>query len=318
MKLEEALKEYLVHIQVNEGRSRRTVSSYHEDLKQYLAYLHMHGINDTTSIRYHDIEQFITEQSARKGSTSVVRMAASIRSFHHDLAFMHNENDPSLNLEVHKSTNTLPVYCTIDEITELMSSFDDTKPVEYLDHAILEAIYSCGLRVSEAVSLTLNRVDLDSGKMRVLGKGDKERIVPIPKGSIGFLKYWRDVVRPVFLKNKSAFFFINRYGRKVTPRYVELLLERKVSELGFTKHITPHKLRHSYATHMLQGGADLRSIQEMLGHANIQTTEIYTHVQNKLMFNAYEKFHPGESLQKLEIPDDKVPEKSQKIKKSQK
>ena len=302
MKLEEALKEYLVHIQVNEGRSPRTVSSYDEDLKQYSAFLSAHNVTDTAEITYQLIEQFITEQSTLKASSSVVRMAASIRSFHHDLAFMHNEADPSLNLEVHKSTNTLPVYCTVDEISQLMSSFDDTDPNQYMDHAILEAIYSCGLRVSEAVSLTLNRVDLDSGKVRVLGKGDKERIVPIPHGSISLLKYWRDVVRPVFLKTKTPLFFINRFGRRVTPRYVELMLQRKDVELGFTKHITPHKLRHSYATHMLQGGADLRSIQEMLGHSNIQTTEIYTHVQNRQMFTSYEKFHPGESLQKLEIP----------------
>lgn len=302
MKLEEALKEYLVHIQVNEGRSPRTVSSYDEDLKQYSAFLSAHNVTDTAEITYQLIEQFITEQSTLKASSSVVRMAASIRSFHHDLAFMYNEADPSLNLEVHKSTNTLPVYCTVDEISQLMSSFDDTDPNQYMDHAILEAIYSCGLRVSEAVSLTLNRVDLDSGKVRVLGKGDKERIVPIPQGSISLLKYWRDVVRPVFLKTKTPLFFINRFGRRVTPRYVELMLQRKDVELGFTKHITPHKLRHSYATHMLQGGADLRSIQEMLGHSNIQTTEIYTHVQNRQMFTSYEKFHPGESLQKLEIP----------------
>lgn len=302
MKLEEALKEYLVHIQVNEGRSPRTVSSYDEDLKQYSAFLSAHNVTDTAEITYQLIEQFITEQSTLKASSSVVRMAASIRSFHHDLAFMHNEADPSLNLEVHKSTNTLPVYCTVDEISQLMSSFDDTDPNQYMDHAILEAIYSCGLRVSEAVSLTLNRVDLDSGKVRVLGKGDKERIVPIPQGSISLLKYWRDVVRPVFLKTKTPLFFINRFGRRVTPRYVELMLQKKDVELGFTKHITPHKLRHSYATHMLQGGADLRSIQEMLGHSNIQTTEIYTHVQNRQMFTSYEKFHPGESLQKLEIP----------------
>lgn len=308
MELKEALNEYLVHIQINEGRSRHTVSSYHEDLKQYISYLQDQGIHDTNDITYPLIESFITEQSTRKASSSVVRMAASIRSFHHDLAFMHNAPDPSLNLEVHKNTKNLPVYCTVDEIGQLMSSFDDTNPRQYMDHAILEAIYACGLRVSEAVSLTLNRVDLESGKMRVLGKGDKERIVPIPHGSMQLLKYWRDVIRPGFLKNKSTLFFINHFGRRITPRYVELMLQKKDVELGFTKHITPHKLRHSYATHMLQGGADLRSIQEMLGHSNIQTTEIYTHVQNRQMFHSYEEFHPGETLQKLEIP----PKKEQK------
>ncbi len=295
MKLDEALKEYLMHIRINEGKSRRTGISYEEDLKQYIAWLKEEGISDTKKITSDMVEDFIVEQQRIKASSSIVRMASSIRSFHRDLAFMHDEKDPSLNLEVHKDTKTLPVFCTVDEINQLMGSFNDENPREYLDHAILEMIYACGLRVSEVTSLTLNRVDLDAGKCRVLGKGDKERIVPIPDGSIAFLKGYRDIVRPVFLKGKSILFFLNRFGRKITSKYVENLLAQKCNELNFKKHITPHKLRHSYATHMLQGGADLRTIQEILGHSNIATTEIYTHVQNRQLFDSYEKYHPGGS-----------------------
>ncbi len=303
MELEEAFRQYLVHMKINEGRSYHTVRSYEEDLKQYLAYLRKNEIHDTKEITYDLIQNFIMEESKVKASNSVVRMAASIRSFHRDVSFLTNENDPALNLEVHKNAKTLPVYCTVDEITRLMASFDDKDPKQYTNHAILELIYACGLRVSEAVSLTLNRVDLDTGMLRVLGKGDKERIVPIPHGSILFLKNYRDVIRPIFLKKNLPYFFINAYGRKVTVRSVELLLEEKTNELNFKKHITPHKLRHSYATHMLQGGADLRTIQEILGHANIATTEIYTHIQNRQMFDSYEKFHPGEELSSLNIPE---------------
>lgn len=295
MKLDEALKEYLMHIRINEGKSRRTGISYEEDLKQYIAWLKEEGISDTGKITSDMVEDFIVEQQQTKASSSIVRMASSIRSFHRDLAFMHDEKDPSLNLEVHKDTKTLPVFCTVDEINQLMGSFNDENPREYLDHAILEMIYACGLRVSEVTSLTLNRVDLDAGKCRVLGKGDKERIVPIPDGSIAFLKGYRDIVRPVFLKGRSNLFFLNRFGRKITSKYVENLLAQKCNELNFKKHITPHKLRHSYATHMLQGGADLRTIQEILGHSNIATTEIYTHVQNRQLFDSYEKYHPGGS-----------------------
>lgn len=295
MKLDEALKEYLMHIRINEGKSRRTGISYEEDLKQYIAWLKEEGISDTKKITSDMVEDFIVEQQRIKASSSIVRMASSIRSFHRDLAFMHDEKDPSLNLEVHKDTKTLPVFCTVDEINQLMGSFNDENPREFLDHAILEMIYACGLRVSEVTSLTLNRVDLDAGKCRVLGKGDKERIVPIPDGSIAFLKGYRDIVRPVFLKGKSNLFFLNRFGRKITSKYVENLLAQKCNELNFKKHITPHKLRHSYATHMLQGGADLRTIQEILGHSNIATTEIYTHVQNRQLFDSYEKYHPGGS-----------------------
>ena len=295
MKLDDALKEYLMHIRINEGKSTRTAISYEEDLKQYIAWLKEEGIDDTAKITSDMVEDFIVEQQRDKASSSVVRMASSIRSFHRDLAFMHDEKDPSLNLQVHKDVMRLPVFCTVDEINRLMSSFDDSDPKQYLDHAILEMIYACGLRVSEVTSLTLNRVDLDAAKCRVLGKGDKERIVPIPHGSIDFLKGYRDVIRPIYLKNKTNLFFINRFGRKITSKYVENLLSGKCNELNFTKHITPHKLRHSYATHMLQGGADLRSIQEILGHSNISTTEIYTHVQNKQLFDSYEKYHPGGS-----------------------
>lgn len=305
MRLEDAGKEYLMHLTIQKGKSQHTVTSYKEDLKQYFAWLEKHHVSDTKDITESLIQSFIVEQSAYKASSSMVRMAASIRSFHQDMAFMYNETDPSLNIEVHKSTKKLPVYCTVEEITRLMNSFDDTDPVQYLNHAILEMIYACGLRVSEAVSLTLNRVDLDTGTVRVLGKGDKERVVPVPRGSIPFLKQYRDVIRPGFIHQKTNLFFINRYGRKITPKYVEILLHDKCIELGFKKHITPHKLRHSYATHMLQGGADLRSIQEILGHANIQTTEIYTHVQNKQMFEAYEKYHPGELDNDLKLPGTK-------------
>ncbi len=305
MNLKDAFQQYLVHIRVNEGKSERTIQSYSEDLKQYLQWLQNKNITNIEDVCLKDIQSFIIEQNEIKSSSSVVRMCASIRSFHQDLAFMYDINDPSKNIEVHKDTKRLPIFCTIDEIKQLMNSFDDKDPNQYLEHAILELIYDCGLRVSEAVSLTLNRVDLDTKKLRVLGKGDKERIVPIPTASIQFLKYYRDVIRKNFLKSKTNLFFINRYGRKVTAKYVEELLQRKCIECNFEKHITPHKLRHSYATHMLQGGADLRSIQEILGHSNISTTEIYTHVTNKQLFDAYDASHAQVFNEKLKFKKDK-------------
>ncbi len=303
MDLDKALKQYTTQIRLTEGKSPRTVSSYTEDLKQYFSYCRDQGVTDTEEISDRLVEDFILKERETKEESSVIRMAASIRSFHHFLAFLYDEEDPSLNLLVHKGQKKLPVFCTVDEVNRLMNSFDDKDPNQLLDHALLEIIYSCGLRVSEACSLTMNRVDLDSGKLRVLGKGDKERIVPIASGSIPVLKEYRDIIRPVWLKQKTNLFFINRFGRKITSKHVEVLMQEKCTELGFKKHITPHKLRHSYATHMLQGGADLRSIQEMLGHSDIQTTEIYTHVQNRQLFESYDKYHPG-NLDSL-FPDSK-------------
>ena len=294
MNIEEALKQYTVHLTINEGKSRKTAESYLLDLKQYTEWLKKEGITDTDQITFRTIDSFITEQTKKKASSSVSRMAASIRSFHQDLAFMYDLEDPSVNLSVHKGASRLPVYCTQEEVTALMSSFDDNDPQQVLDHALLETIYACGLRVSELISLTLNRVNLDAGAIRVLGKGDKERIVPIAKGSLPLLKKYRDTIRPQWIRTRTNLFYINRFGRRVTAKYVENLLQSKCQELGFEKHITPHKLRHTYATHMLQGGADLRSIQEILGHSDISTTEIYTHIQNKQLFEAYSRFHPGE------------------------
>lgn len=304
MKTDQALKEYLVHIQVNESKSPRTVSSYINDLNQYIAWLKTQKIYDTEKICPKHVQAFIIEQKQTKSSASLARMAASVRSFHRDLSFMYQTENPALNLRVSRNDTRLPVYCTKDEISRLMNSFDDSKPEELMQHALLEMIYSCGLRVSEVTSLTIARVDLDSGRVRVLGKGDKERIVPIAHGSIPLLKQYRDTVRLVFMKKKTQLFFINRFGRKVTSRYVELLLNHKCDELNFGKNITPHKLRHSYATHLLMGGADLRSIQEMLGHADISTTEIYTHVADSQLFEGYRKFHPGSLEGDLDYDDE--------------
>ena len=307
MLLEDAYMDYLTRLSVNKGRSTNTVNSYARDIRQYIQWLNSEGIEDSEEITSQHCERYIAEIADTKASASVRRAAAAIRSFHQDLSFYEDETDPSVTVQVNAGGQRLPVYCTEEEIKALMSSFDDHDPVQLMDHALLEIIYSCGLRVSEAVALTLNRVDLDTGTVRVLGKGDKERIVPVPAGSVSLLKRCRDGARPLLLNKRSTLFFLNGQGRKVTVRHAELLLERKCEELQFHKHITPHKLRHSYATHLLKGGADLRSIQEMLGHSDIRTTEIYTHVENKQLFDTYAKYHPGGSVyDSLDIDDEET------------
>lgn len=299
MNIEESFTKYKTEITINEGLSKHTIDSYCSDLIIYFDYLQSKDITDTKEISLQVIDDFISSLRETHKSSSIYRISASIRSYHHFLAFYYNESDPTVNLEVSKGPKKLPVFCTVEEINQLMNSFDDTDNEDLLHHSILELIYGCGLRISEVCSLTTNRIDLDVGSIRVLGKGDKERIVPIPKGTIPLEKKYRDVLRPIYLKKKTNLFFINRLGHKITSQSIELMLKSKCQELGFNKEITPHKLRHSYATHLLQNGADLRSIQEMLGHSDIQTTEIYTHVQNKQLFESYAKFHPGEKGEKL-------------------
>lgn len=306
MKLDLAYKKYMSWLTVNEGKSPNTIDNYGRDLRGYLAWLQQEKITDTDAISGGLIEQYLQAQKDVKAVRSIAREAAAIRSFHHYLAFVYDAKDPSVNIEVRHSEDDLPVYATRAEMDRLLSSFTDANPKEILDHALLEFIYACGLRVSEAVNLTLNRVNLEEGMVRVLGKGNKERLVPVPKGSVPVLKRYLEIVRPLFIKKPMAQFFVNSCGRPVTVRYVELLVREKCEEAGIDKHLTPHKLRHSYATHLLQGGADLRSIQELLGHADIGTTEIYTHVADKQLVDSYQKFNPvasHPSLDHLEIPE---------------
>ncbi|MDD6599630.1 MAG: tyrosine-type recombinase/integrase [Galactobacillus timonensis] len=306
MKLDLAYKKYMSWLTVNEGKSPNTIDNYGRDLRGYLAWLQQEKITDTAAISGGLIEQYLQAQKDVKAVRSIAREAAAIRSFHHYLAFVYDAKDPSVNIEVRHSEDDLPVYATRAEMDRLLSSFTDANPKEILDHALLEFIYACGLRVSEAVNLTLNRVNLEEGMVRVLGKGNKERLVPVPKGSVPVLKRYLEIVRPLFIKKPMAQFFVNSCGRPVTVRYVELLVREKCEQAGIDKHLTPHKLRHSYATHLLQGGADLRSIQELLGHADIGTTEIYTHVADKQLVDSYQKFNPvasHPSLDHLEIPE---------------
>ena len=306
MKLDLAYKKYMSWLTVNEGKSPNTIDNYGRDLRGYLAWLQQEEITDTDAISGQLIEQYLQSQKDVKAVRSIAREAAAIRSFHHYLAFVYDAKDPSVNIEVRHSEDDLPVYATRAEMDRLLSSFTNANPKEILDHALLEFIYACGLRVSEAVNLTLNRVNLEEGMVRVLGKGNKERLVPVPKGSVPVLKRYLEIVRPLFVKKPMAQFFVNSCGRPVTVRYVELLVREKCEEAGIDKHLTPHKLRHSYATHLMQGGADLRSIQELLGHADIGTTEIYTHVADKQLVDSYQKFNPvasHPSLDHLEIPE---------------
>ena len=245
MELLEAYQEYTTDITINKGMSQRTISSYCNDLKQYIAWLQKHDVMDTDDIQSTHIEDFLHEESAYKESTSISRMAASIRSFHSFLQYRIDAENPAEYVEVHHGEKKLPVFATKDEIDLLMASFDDQVPDDILHHAILEMIYSCGLRVSEAVSLTINRVNLETGFVRVLGKGNKERLVPIPDGAMDILKKWKDIVRPVYLEKKTNLFFINRFGRKVTARSVELLLN-ELFDLG----ICHSRMRHRADQHI--------------------------------------------------------------------
>ncbi len=291
MKLEKLFKEYLVNLRINESKSELTIKNYSSDLDKYLGFLSTEGIEDVEDVKFDLINEFIKNQSTFKASSSVARMASSIRSFHRFISFKYDLKDPTLNLEVKNKSKRLPIFATIDEVDKIMAYFTNENQ-DILNHALLETIYCCGLRVSECTKLTVSQVNLEQKILRVLGKGSKERIIPIPENSLAVIKNYYNNVRPLWLKKRTNLFFINKFGKHITTEYVENMIKFVCEEVGITKKITPHKLRHSFATHLLEGGADLRTIQELLGHSDIRTTEIYTHVQKERLKESYNNFFP--------------------------
>lgn len=293
MKLEEAINDYLFTIEVNDGKSTKTVISYKRDLFLYKSYLDKEGIDEIDKITDNDIKKFLTSLNKDYSVNSINRIKTSIRNLHKFINFKYGLKDPSITVQVNKREKRLPVYCTIDEITRILNYFKDT-PKDILNKCIIETIYGLGLRVSECTNLRINQVNLNDGFVKILGKGNKERVIPIPSKTKDLMKSYFNEIRPLFNLNNSnnSNFFINDKGKPVYPRYVEYLLEDIVKTLDLKKNITPHKLRHSYATHLLEGGADLRTIQELLGHSDISTTEIYTHVDKARLKNTYSNYHP--------------------------
>jgi len=291
MKVDSCIKEYLFELQNNEGKADKTVDSYGRDLKIYEEFLNSKHINDVKKIDDQIIREYVVYLSKKYSNASLNRMKTSTRNFHRYLSFKYDIKDPTVNIQVTRNKKRLPIYCTEDEIEEILDTFDNSDEGIFLK-TIVETIYGLGLRVSECCDLRMSQVNLENGFIKVLGKGNKERVVPIPDRTLKAMKKYLSDVRPLWQKKKSDRFFINHLSKPIYPRYVEVKLKDAIISTGIDKHITPHKLRHSYATHLLEGGADLRSIQELLGHSDISTTEIYTHVESKRLKESYKSYHP--------------------------
>lgn len=304
MLIKDAEKKYETHLTLS-GKSKKTVVVYRADIERYLDYLIDQGLETIEEINLQTILSYLDANKEHYCKSSLTRIKSSIRSFHKYLYEVYDIEDPTTNLTVSKQYNKLPIYLTKAETEELFGTFKDLDDNDILNHAILESIYGLGLRVSECCDLTLNHVNLNDGIVRIHGKGDKERIVPIPQGTLEVLKKYYPKVRYNYLKPSGEarqYFFVNRFGHKINALYVESILRNAVQKTSIKKHITPHKLRHSYATHLLEGGADLRTVQELLGHSDISTTEIYTHVENSHLKKTYLNAHP---FAKGDLDDDK-------------
>lgn len=299
MKLEQAIRDYIISLSTSKGMSDNTISSYTRDLNKYKEFLKEDGVEDTNKITEDHIFSFIEDLNKEYSTASINRIKTSIRSFHRFLNFKYDFKDPSLNISVSKGEKRLPIYATKKEIEQLMSVFNDEIPQDLFEHTILETIYGLGLRVSECCNLKTNQVNLNDGFVKILGKGNKERVVPIPDTTKQYMQAYASNVRNLWLKKSTNRFFINHLGKPIYSEYVEKMLRETNIKADIRKHLTPHKLRHSYATHLLEGGADLRVIQELLGHSDISTTEIYTHVESERLKNTYLNAHPLAKENKL-------------------
>lgn len=286
------LDEYQMYlITVKYMNEETSVSSYIEDLYKYLEYMENKHIDSALKIKYEDIIDYLKYLDDNKYMvSSVTRKIVSIKLFHKYLSDKYNTQDVGTKINAPKYYRKLPNILTIEEVDNLLD-INLVTPFDYRNKAMLELMYSSGLRVSELVNLKLSDIDLDNGYVRCFGKGKKERIVPIGEIALDYLKKYISEYRNSMLKGYyTDNIFLNNHGQNMTRQGFFLIIKKIAEDKHIDKNITPHMLRHSFATHLLNNGADLRTIQEMLGHSNISTTQIYTNVTNDILKENYELY----------------------------
>ncbi len=293
--MQEYLELFLDYLNAERGLSPNTVSSYANDLKKYFRFLLSNGIKHISQIEKTHIINFI-EKERTQGSalSSIARRLSSLKSFHR---FLLREKivriDPSSTIESPRLWKKIPQVLDAKEVERLLSSPNIRKPRGLRDKAILELLYASGLRVSELGSLRVRDVNLEVGFIKVRGKGGKERLVPLGDVALHFLKRYIEEVRPKLLRNKSSdFLFISSFKKNLSRQSIWKMIKSYIKKARIKKEVSPHTLRHSFATHLIERGADLRSVQEMLGHSNISTTQIYTHINKIRLKEIHRKFHP--------------------------
>lgn len=286
-------QEFLTYLVVEKGLAANTIESYRHDLDRFRKYLEQKG-RELTEVERLDLVDYLKGlYSAGYKPASIARGVASLRSFFRFLAADgHIRQDPAELLESPKRWQTLPKYLRPDEVDRLLAQADPATPAGLRDKAMLELLYATGLRVSELVKVKVQDLNLQIGYMTCLGKGSKERIIPVGNQARDWiLKYIREG-RNLLLKEPEPYLFLNRQGKPLTRQGFWKMIKRYGLKAGIVKNITPHLLRHSFATHLLERGADLRSLQLMLGHADISTTQIYTFVTQSRLKEIYKKYHP--------------------------
>lgn len=287
-------QKYRAYLKLEKGLSANSVEAYLMDYQRLARYCEVHEI-DVVHATFDDLQAFIFDISKEIISVRTqARLIAGIHSFYRFLLY-HNyiEQDPSELIETPKKELHLPDVLSTEEIDRMIAQIDMSKSESHRNRAIIEMLYGSGLRVSELVNLQLSNIYLQEGYMRITGKGSKQRLVPISPVAIEWFAYWLQDRNALDIKPEAAdIAFVNRYGRQLTRAMIFTIIKRLAEAAGIQKNISPHTLRHSFATHLLQNGADLRIIQQLLGHESISTTEIYTHVDIHDLREAILKYHP--------------------------
>jgi len=291
----ELLEEYLSYLTVERGLSDNTLVSYRQDLTGYAEFCRKTGLKSLADADRNTVMSFLYQQQlAGRSPATIARRLASAKSFYKYLIAEDIINkDPTAELEFPKLAQKLPRVLTVAEVDRLLDRPNLTEPAGRRDKAMLELLYATGIRVTELISLDLEHVNLSGGFIRCFGKGSKERIVPMGDSAVDYLKEYLAHGRGLLCKTAGAkALFTNRHGRRLTRQGFWKIIKGYAIKSGINKEITPHTIRHSFATHLLENGADLRSVQEMLGHADIGTTQIYTHLTKQRIKEIYDQNHP--------------------------
>ena len=295
MKEIQAIKRFKRFLQIEKGLSPNSIYSYTYDLKKFSDFLSKEN-KDILTATQDDIVQFLKFEKNKKHNSSrtLARSLAAIRQFYKFISVTVGEiENPTMKIDTPVVKKTLPDFLTITEVNDLFKSISESETFELRDKSIFELLYSCGLRISEAVELKLSDIDFENRIITVTGKGEKERIVPVGDEAVRLLKLYIGSSRPVIIGGRqSEFVFISKKASKLNRKSVWRLLKGYVDRTNVQKNITPHTLRHSFATHLIENGADLRSVQELLGHVDISTTQIYTHLAQKKLKEIHKRFHP--------------------------
>lgn len=291
------IEEYLIHLKIERNLADNSIESYRRDIEHYRRFLEVEQIYEWNMVDRYAIVLFLQRlKEEGKSDNSIIRMTSSLRQFHQ---FLRQEKittqDVMQSVDTPKKAETLPKVMSLKEVDMLLETPDIKTDIGLRDRAILEVMYATGLRISELINLKMDELHLTMGFIQTIGKGNKERILPIGGMAVNYLNDYLEYSRPIFenkAKEVSPFVFLNSRGNGLSRQGVWKNIKKIVQKAGIKQNVTPHMIRHSFATHLLENGADLRIVQELLGHSDISTTQIYTHITKARMKDIYNEFHP--------------------------